>query len=91
MIQPSLPCRWGTQVASALTYLHGEGVVFRDLSAANVVLTDRVPAKADIKLIDFGLHKQLPKRSAALPAEGARSSLRMCACRHLLCDFADCQ
>ena len=65
-------------MASALTYLHGEGIVFRDVSAANVVLTSTVPAKADIKLIDFGLHKRLAAQSAALPAEGAPSAPHAC-------------
>lgn len=40
-------------------------IIFRDLSAANVLLTSTVPTEADIKLIDFGLHKLLPRQRAA--------------------------
>ncbi len=69
--------RWSTQLASALAYLHVQSpcIVFRDLSAANVVLTSLVPAEADIKLIDFGLHKLLPKQRAA----GARTACMLIA------------
>ncbi len=46
-------------MADALTYLHGQTpkIIFRDLSAANVMLTSAKLDRADAKLIDFGLAK----------------------------------
>ena len=60
--------RWSTQLASALTYLHGRTpmVIFRDLSAANVLLTSTCSRGADVKLVDFGLAKMLPSQAECI-------------------------
>jgi len=47
--------RWLHQLASALTYVHAECILHRDLKTANVFLT----ASGDIKLGDFGLSRTL--------------------------------
>ncbi len=61
-------------MADALTYLHGLSpkIIFRDLSAANVMLTSAKLDRADVKLIDFGLAKLAPQRIAptSLHADG---------------------
>jgi len=43
--------RWMQQVAEALAYLHGEGLVHQDLKPANILLN----SKNDVCLGDFGL------------------------------------
>lgn len=40
------------QVASALAYMHREGVIHRDLKMENILMVD-----GQIKLADFGLAK----------------------------------
>ena len=59
-----LCCRWSLQVASAIKYLHGlePKIIFRDLSAANVLLTATKAGQADAKLIDFGLAKETTRQ-----------------------------
>ena len=54
--------RWALQLASALSYLHSQKprIAFRDLSPANVLLTSRNPRTADVKLVNFGLAREIP-------------------------------
>ena len=69
--------RWSQQVASALKYLHRlePRVIFRDLSAANVLLTATKAGQADAKLIDFGLAKEATEEQISLQAEGIACTL----------------
>lgn len=63
MVPPNPMCRWSVQLANVMAYLHSSGIIYRDMSAGNVILTSRETAEADIKLIDFGLHKCLQPHS----------------------------
>jgi serine/threonine protein kinase len=59
----SLSCRWCTQLASAMVHLHGrpDPILHRDLHPDNIMLTNDKPQSADIRLVDFGLHRILTK------------------------------
>lgn len=48
------------QMASALAYLHGQGVVHRDVKAENFLFKSK-GADSIIKLIDFGMSARLPE------------------------------
>ncbi|XP_074032493.1 MAP/microtubule affinity-regulating kinase 4 [Leptinotarsa decemlineata] len=43
---------YGRQFASALSHMHGQGIVHRDLKMENVMLN---PSRQQIKIVDFGL------------------------------------
>ena len=47
------------EILTAVTYLHGNGIIHRDLSTANILLDENV----NIKIIDFGLATMREKNS----------------------------
>ena len=52
-----MTCHIGAQVASGLMSAHSEGVIHRDLKAANVMLTKTGNDKHFAKVLDFGVAK----------------------------------
>jgi serine/threonine-protein kinase len=57
------------QICSALGEAHRQGIIHRDLKPANCFRTGFRDVQDFIKLIDFGIAKQLPREDAA-PSEG---------------------
>ena len=64
-------------MASAVKYLHGlePKIIFRDLSAANVLLTATKAGQADAKLIDFGLAKETTRERISPEIDGIACTL----------------
>jgi serine/threonine-protein kinase len=50
---------YALQVCEALAEAHGAGIVHRDIKPENLFLSQAGPAKATVKVVDFGLAKRL--------------------------------
>jgi len=64
-LDPRLAVDYTRQIASALSVIHGAGILHRDLKPSNIMFRDR----RNIALIDFGLAKQM-ELEAALTGNG---------------------
>ena len=63
------------QLADALTYIHAQGIMHRDVKSANVLVdVDAVGTFTTVKLSDFGLAKGVQEREVG----GTRFSSRVC-------------
>ena len=53
--------RYAVQIAGALAFAHEQGVIHGDLKGSNIIVTP----EGNIKLLDFGLGRRIPRRGMA--------------------------
>jgi serine/threonine protein kinase len=70
MIVPTNPmdvaelCEIGIQACEALSEAHGRGIIHRDIKPANIFVTRRADGSPCVKVLDFGIAKQLSELGA---------------------------
>jgi serine/threonine-protein kinase len=69
-LSSSLTVEFFTQLLSSLQQAHAIGIVHRDLKPANVFLVERVGCRPLVKLLDFGLAKDVSGRYAKMTRPG---------------------
>ena len=74
-----------TEIASAMEYLHGKRMIYRDLKAGNVGIT----ASGHAQLFDFGVCRFLPKESLALSDGTYKMSGKVGTFRFMAPEIAD--
>lgn len=71
------------QSLSALGYLHRKGVIHRDVSPDNIMVTHNDEGLPEVKLIDLGIAKMANSQSELTAADVFVGKLRYCSPEHL--------
>lgn len=69
VLTPGLATRIGLELADALSAVHAAGVIHRDLKPANVFLATRGLRTDELKLLDFGVAKQLDMQTLTITGQ----------------------
>ncbi len=64
----------GTQMCQGLSYVHGRGIVHRDMKPSSVLMTFIGVGKWQIALCDFGLARHLPQTARPRKVTGKQAS-----------------
>jgi eukaryotic-like serine/threonine-protein kinase len=70
-LAPAHAIQYVLQACDAVAEAHGNGVVHRDLKPANLFLTHRLNGTPCIKVLDFGISKQMDPTSPAMTKTSA--------------------
>ncbi len=69
-LDPALAAELAMQIAQGLAATHAAGIVHRDLKPDNIVLTETRPGRYHVKLLDFGIAKDLDDDGPRLTQAG---------------------
>lgn len=75
-VEPTQAVDWILQACNAIAEAHANGIVHRDLKPANLFLTQRSDGSDCVKVLDFGISKQVAAGTDAQSFQGSLTATR---------------